>query len=220
MRRLFALLMVALAALSLSGCETLEQPAGTPAPTQEVAEAAEATPTVIPTPTPVPTPEPTPVPVVEVNDYKYQKVSNKALNITFEFPSHWINKPGSITICYVQPVNEGETAARVAVSVKKIKNLDQDGVKKELEKLSDSISATMQNFRHGSVSKKVKFLGSNAYSVVYEAEKDGRQVKGLIIVAVKNSKNRAVALHFYAPADRYKDFDPVLKQILGSVKLS
>jgi hypothetical protein len=37
---------------------------------------------------------PTPVPVVEIKDYKYQKVTNEPLKISFEYPSHWINHPG------------------------------------------------------------------------------------------------------------------------------
>ena len=201
-----------------------EQPsetAETPAPTDAAAGTTQPEPTLEPTPTPAPTPEPTPVPVVEIKDYQYQKVSNQALGISFDYPSHWLNMPGSITISYVQPVEPGEVAARVAVSIKKNKkNLDSDGIRKELDKLVDKLSGSFENFRHGSVSKKVKLIGSNAYSVFYEAEKDGTPVKGFVIVTLKNSKNRLLALHFYAPTDKYADFTPVLKQIMGSIKLS
>jgi hypothetical protein len=34
------------------------------------------------------------------------------------------------------------------------------------------------------------------------------------------SKKRLIALHFSAPSDLYKSFDPVLKQVMGSIKLS
>jgi hypothetical protein len=177
--------------------------------------------TIIPTPTPLPTPEPSPAPVVAIADYRYQKVSNSTLKVSFEYPSHWINVPGSITICYVQPVNAGEAPARVAISVKKTsKTLNPDGLKNELEKLIDAVSGGFVNFRHGTVSKKLKLAGSSAYSVAYDAELNGKAVKGIIIVAAKNAKNRLMALHFYAPADQYKDFDPVLKQIMDSIKLS
>lgn len=222
-KRMLALMLIALISLSAAGCDMLSPPddemADAPAPTLEAAVQPEVT--VAPTPTPVPTPSPTPVPVVEVQDYKYQKVSNQALDISFDFPSHWVNVPGNITICYVQPVNAGETAARIAVSVKKTnKNLDPEGIKKELNKLIDKISESFVNFRHGAISKKVKLIGGNAYSVVYEAELQGETVKGFVIVTYRSSKKRLVALHFYAPSDRYSEYQPVLKQVMGSIKLS
>lgn len=222
MKRLVLAVLIALTALSAVGCDVLEPPAATDAPASvAAADAQEPEPTLIPTPTPLPTPEPTPVPVVEIADYKYQKLTNKTLDVSFDYPSHWVNVPGSITICYVQPVDEGEVPARVAVSVKKTtKGLDSDAVKKELEKLIDAISGSYENFRRGSISKKLKLVGSPAFSVVYDAELDGKEVKGIIIVSAKNARNRLVALHFYAPAEQYKDYDPVLKEVMGSLKLT
>jgi hypothetical protein len=221
-KRVLALILIALVSLSAAGSELLVPPdetADAPAPTLEATEQPE--PTAVPTPTPVPTPSPTPVPVVEIPDYKYQKVSNQSLDISFDYPSHWINMPGSITICYVQPVNEGEAAARVAVSVKKTnKNLDPEGIKKELNKLIDSIAGGYANFRHSTISKKVRLVGGNAYSVVYEAELDGNAVKGFIIVTFKRTKKCLVAFHFSAPSDRYTDFQTVQAQVMGSIKIS
>ncbi len=222
MKRVLALLLIALLSLSAAGCDLLVPPdeaVDAPAATLEATEQPEVTP--VPTPTPLPTPSPSPVPVVEIADYKYQKVSNQSLDISFDYPSHWVNLPGNITICYVQPVNEGEAAARVAVSVKKTsKNLDPEGIKKELNKLIDKISGGYANFRHSTISKKVKLVGGNAYSVVYEADLDGNAIKGFIILSFKSSKKRLIAFHFSAPADRYNDFQAVQKQVMGSIKLS
>ena len=216
-KRLSALILLVFLTLITSGCGLLAQPEATSSPVPEVT----AAPTPVPTPTPEPTPVPTPVPVVEIKDYQYARVSNKALGVTFDYPSHWINQPGAITIGYIQPVDPGETAARLAVSIKKSsKTLDQDGVKKELDKMIDAVSSGLQNFRRGTISKKTKLAGNTGLSVVYQADLDGQPIKGFLIVAVKNSKNRLMALNFYTPADRYNEFEPVLKQVLGSVKLS
>jgi hypothetical protein len=216
-KRLSALIALALVALITSGCGLLAQPEATPVPAPEVT----AEPTPVPTPTPAPTPVPTPVPVVEIKDYQYARVTNKALDVTFVYPSHWINKPGAITISYIQPVEPGETAARLAVSVKKSsKSLDQDGVKKELDKMIDAVASGVEDFRRGSISKKVKLAGNTGLSIVYQGNLDGKPIKGFLIVAVKNSKKRLKALNFYAPADLYSDFEPVLKQVLGAVKIS
>ena len=227
MKRVLALCLIALMTVFAAGCSVLEQAAGTAGPTETPAPTAggrnrpaRAHPSE-PTPTPVPTPEPTPVPVVAITDYQYQKVSNKTLGISFDYPSHWTNKPGNITICYVQPVNAGEAPARIAVSVRKIsKTLDPDGVKKELDKLIDTISGGFQNFKHSAVSKKTKLINNNAYSVVYYGDLDGNEVKGLIIVTYRGSKNRLIALHFYAPSGKYDEYQPVLKQVMDSLKLS
>jgi hypothetical protein len=222
-KRVLALCLVALLTLFAAGCSTLEQAAGTAGPTDTPApeaQTAQPAPTTQPTPTPIPTPEPTLVPVVAVSDYQYQKVDNKALGVSFDYPSHWANVPGNITICYVQPVNPGETPARVAVSVKKTKTLDADGVRRELDKLVDSISGNLQNFRHSSVSKKVKLLGLTAFSLSYQAQLDGQAVKGFVITTYKGSRNRLYALHFYAPSDQYDDFQTVLKQVMDSLELS
>jgi hypothetical protein len=131
-KRVLAFLLIALMTLSAAGCDLLVPPdeaADAPAATLEATEQPEPTP--VPTAPPVPTPSPSPVPCVEIQDYQYSKISNQVLDIAFEYPSHWVNVPGNITICYVQPVNEGEAAARVAVSVKKTnKNLDPEGIRR------------------------------------------------------------------------------------------
>lgn len=243
LKRLMAIALAALMTFSMTGCDTLGALAPrdavvTAAPPDQAAsgeqgmaeadfqsasadaDASEA-PTPLPDVTPVPTPSPTPVPVVAIADYKYQKLSNKTLNVSFTYPSHWINVPGSITISYVEPVDEGNVAARVAVSVKKASKVpDAAALKSQLEKLIDSVSGSFSDFKRGSASKKLKFMGSAAYSVVYEASMDGQSVKGFMIITYRKSKKRLVALHFYAPADRYDDFSPVLKQIRDSVKLT
>ena len=243
LKRLMAIALAALMTLGMTGCDTLGALAPsdavvTAAPpdraaseeldmaeaglraASETSDASEA-PTPLPDVTPVPTPSPTPVPVVAVADYKYQKLSNKTLGISFTYPSHWINMPGSITISYVEPVDEGDVAARVAVSVKKVsKDQDASALKNQLEKLIDSVSGGFSDFKRGTASKKLKFMGSGAYSVVYEASMDGQTVKGFMIVTYKKSKKRLVALHFYAPADRYDDYAAILKQVRDSVKLT
>lgn len=238
-----AIALAALMTLGLAGCDTLGAmaPSGavvTAAPpdqaaasgdlsmaesdfqaTSDAGDAPEA-PTPLPDVTPVPTPAPSPVPVVAIEDYKYQKLSNKTLGVSFMYPSHWINVPGSITISFVEPVDEGNAAARVAVCVKKVsKDQDAKALKNQLEKLIDSVSDSFTDFKRGAASKKLKFMSAGAYSVVYEATLGDQPVKGFIIVTYKKSKKKLVALHFYAPADRYDDYEAVLKQIRDSVKL-
>lgn len=239
--RLMAIALAAVMTLGLAGCDTLgamaprdavvttappDQASGNqdlseddPESALDALDASEA-PTPLPDVTPVPTPSPTPVPVVAIADYKYQKLSNKTLGVSFVYPAHWINIPGSITISFVEPVDEGNVAARMAVSVKKVsKDQDAKALKSQLEKLIDSVSGNFTGFKYGAPSKKLKFMGTGAYSVVYEATLDDQPVKGFIIVTYKKSKKKLVALHFYAPSDRYGDFDPVLKQVRDSVKL-
>lgn len=219
MKRLIALVLIALVAWTASGCEALDQlsasGAATPAPE------ATAEPTPSPEPTPVPTPSPTPVPVVAIAEYKYEKVSNKALGVAFSYPSHWVNVPGKITISYVQPADPGRAAARVAVSVKKSsRSHDVNTLKKELESISAKLGAGYEGFQAGAISRKTKFMGGTAVSMTYDAQLNGQPIKGYLIMTYKKAKKRLVMLHFYAPADEYDAFAPVLKQIYASVKLA
>lgn len=217
MKRLTALLLIALTTLPLAGCDVVELLSATPTPVPEKTIA----PTPTPLPTPAPTPTPTPVPVVEIEDYAYETLTNKTLGVSFAHPSHWINHPGKITISFAQPANPGQIGARMAVSVKKIsKTLNTNGVIKQLEQYSDTIGAQFEQFEAGSISKKTKFMGSTALSCTYDAQLDGQPVKGYVIMTYKKSRKRLIALHFYASADSYDAFSPVLKKIHGSVKLA
>ena len=89
-----------------------------------------------------------------------------------------------------------------------------------MDKLVDVISGGFESFKHSAISKKIKLINNNAYSVMYSAKLDGNEVKGFIILTYRGSKNRLLALHFYAPSAKYDEFQPVLKQVMDSLKLS
>ena len=106
MKKLLCLLLACLL-LALTGCGGSNTNVE---PTEE--------PTATPEPTPEPTPAPSPVPKTAIADYEYYLASNSTLDVMFKYPSHWINQPGRSTIGYIEPVDPGETPARLAVTSK------------------------------------------------------------------------------------------------------
>jgi hypothetical protein len=74
----------------------------------------------------------------------------------------------------------------------------------------------VEDFRRGSISKKVKLAGNTGLSIVYQGNLTACPSKCFLIVAVKNSKKRLTALNFYAPANIYSDFEPGAQAGLGS----
>ena len=55
-----------------------------------------------------------------ISEYTYAVLTNDTLGVRFSYPSHWIQTPGRRTICYEEPVGEGDIPARMAVSVKQL----------------------------------------------------------------------------------------------------
>ena len=56
-----------------------------------------------------------------ISEYTYAVISNDTLGVRFSYPSHWEQTPGRRTICYQEPVAEGDIPARMAVSVKQLR---------------------------------------------------------------------------------------------------
>ena len=55
-----------------------------------------------------------------ISEYTYAVLTNDTLGVRFSYPSHWIQTPGRRTICYEEPVGEGDIPARMAVSAKQL----------------------------------------------------------------------------------------------------
>ena len=82
---------------------------------------------------PTPTVETTPgVPSLRlgISEYTYAVWENTTLGVRFAYPSHWEQTPGRRSICYEEPVGEGEVPARMVVSVKQLDDrADEDEMK-------------------------------------------------------------------------------------------
>lgn len=216
MRRILAAMLV-LVLMLVSGCQKADEV--TDASTETDPIQTETTPA--PPDAPEPTPEPTPVPVVALKDYAYETVDNQTLGVRFKYPSHWINIPGTNTIAYEEPVEPGDTPARMSITRKQAGNIvvTLEVGMYQLDKFSKSLKKQYTNYKKNK-GKRFKFAGNTGFSFTYTAELDGVSIKGYAALAyTKGKKNSFYLLHFYASAEDYANFDSIRKTIVKSVKI-
>ena len=153
-KHLALLVLMALVMGLLSSCRSDPTTQPMPSPTPEVTLAPAPTPSPTPEPTAEPTPEP--VPTVAVADYTYERITNGTLAVQFKYPSHWISNPGKTTICYTEPVNEGEVGARVAATASKTsKTPTSKQMKNKMASFIENLGEEYQNLEKGKINGKV-----------------------------------------------------------------
>lgn len=215
MKKLCLLAALCLCALLiLSGCGKDAGPAADP----EASRTPE--PTATPTVTPVPTQTPEPVPTVAIGSYQYDTVNNVNLQVSFQYPSHWINDPGKYTICYREPVSAGEIGARVAVAAKTVsKAPDTTSLKKQLASFMEQLAASYFSFTEGdNISTDEPLFGTKGLSQTYTArDEEGNRITGFVLMAYVSSNKHIYALNFSAPSGRYDQMAPVLETIRQSL---
>jgi hypothetical protein len=207
---------MALFLLLLSGCGE----EGAPVEEEQPQETVQPTETPEPEdiPEPVITPEPTPVVVLEPSDYAYSKVNNQSLDVSFKYPSHWTNVPGTYTISYIEPVEEGDVPSRVAVTTKPYEGkMTKDVLKQEAKDYSAMLSTQFDKYDRDSVTTSVNLLGHTAYSFQFTGEIEGQDIQGFACVGFGKTNGKLYALNFYSVKKKFRHFDVVRRMIVGSV---
>lgn len=200
----------------LSGCVSgVETEETANAPDAEEADIAE--PQASAAPAPIVTPEP--VEYVSPLSYEYNKEISSNLDIGMKYPSHWIKETGTHTLVYKQPVNEGELAARVALTSKKVPGIpDNEKMAELIGEFTDVISKQYdEDFRAGELMQDIEFIKRPAFSRTYSGTYNGVPVKGFIIITCNTKKKRLYVMHFTAPASNYDEMDVVLKLLVSNV---
>ena len=184
------------------------------------AEEPTATPTATPEPTPEPAPEPTPVPVVAIENYQYYVVTNSTLAVSFKYPSHWINSPGKSTICYVEPVNAGDLAARLAVTSKVMsKKPETKQIKAQLADFMTLVSENSEGYEAGELKEDVAIMDVKGIRQKYTArdKATGKSYTGYALICYVHSARRIYLLHFTAPTEDYDSLSAVIDVIRDSM---
>ena len=178
------------------------------------------TPAEEPTATPTATPEPTPVPVVAIENYQYYVVTNSTLAVSFKYPSHWINSPGKSTICYVEPVNAGDLAARLAVTSKVMsKKPETKQIKAQLTDFLTLVSENCEGYEAGELKEDVAIMGVKGIRQKYTARDraTGKSYTGYVLICYVHSARRIYLLHFTAPTEDYDSLSAVIDVIRDSM---
>ena len=198
-----------LAALLLTGCGSSNT---APEPTEE--------PTATPEPTPEPTPAPSPVPKTAIADYDYYLVSNSTLDVMFKYPSHWINQPGRSTISYIEPVDPGQTPARLAVTSKLLSERPTSRqVRTHLDDFMRLVEERYTSYEAGELDEEVEILETTGFSQRYTARdpETNEAVTGYALVYYLRDSRRVYLFHFTAPTREFSQFSPVLDTIIDSL---
>lgn len=209
MKRILSLILVVLLVI-LCGCGKNETPE----------EEATATPSPSPTPTLEPTPSPTPVPVVAIGDYQYYVVNNSTLAVSFKYPSHWINSPGTSTICYVEPVDAGDLAARLAVTSKVLsKKPETKEIKAQLAEFMALVAENSVSYEEGELKDDVAIMDVEGIRQKYTARDvaTGKAYTGYALICYVHSARRLYLLHFTAPTEDYDSLSAVIDVIRDSM---
>ena len=144
-----------------------------------------------------------------ISEYTYAVLTNDTLGVRFSYPSHWIQTPGRRTICYEEPVGEGDIPARMAVSVKQLDDrADGDELTRQLSSFVSAIFTQFDRYEIGNLITDVPFMGKTAYSTVYRGYKGDQVIRGTAIMASVGTK--IYAFHFSCAADDYDDMETVM----------
>jgi len=168
----------------------------------------------------------TPAPTLALADYQYEVADSTDLGMSFKYPSTWINVPGTYTLCYAEPTDPGVVGAQISVTRADVPQgvivTELVGVDR-LVSFAKDISTRVQNYKKVSNGRIKKIAGNTGFQITYTAELNGTPIKGFCALAYnkknKAKKNTFYLLHFYCPADQFKDFGKVLSTIEKSLKI-
>lgn len=207
-----ALLALTLAAmLALSGCSKQEDSTVQPTPEPEAAATAQ------PTPEPTVTPAPTRVARVAPKDIEYTKLTSNPLNIAFDYPSHWLNEAGSSTICYYEPVNEGETGARMAISAKKMtKKPNTTKLKSEMNAMLEVLTGQYDTLTRRSRNVGTRMIKTAGISQYYRASVGDQEISGYLLMAYSKSQKSLYLFHFSSASSEFDSYKRVIEHIRNS----
>ena len=152
-----------------------------------------------------------------ISEYTYAVLTNDTLGVRFSYPSHWIQTPGRRTICYEEPVGEGDIPARMAVSVKQLDDrADGDELTRQLSSFVSAIFTQFDRYEIGNLITDVPFMGKTAYSTVYRGYKGDQVIRGTAIMAGVGTK--IYAFHFSCDADDYDAMTTVMEYLRSHVE--
>ena len=144
-----------------------------------------------------------------ISEYTYAILENETLGVRFAYPSHWEQTPGRRSICYEEPVGEGEVPARMVVSVKQLDDrADEDEMTGQLSQLVYAIFDQFDSYEIGNLITDVPFMNKTAYSTIYRGYKGDDIIQGTVIMA--NVGTKIYAFHFSCAADDYDDMETVM----------
>lgn len=163
---------------------------------------------------------PSPSPTAEPSaSYTFEKLSDPSFGFVFEYPSEWENLPGKYTVCFREPVEEGDVPARVAVTKKTLAHTPNSSTLLKqfqsyfVEACSQYDPSTLE--LGSELNSEASFMGQKAYEITYLAYSGETEVKGYMICC---SIERSVyVFHFSSSYADYSAMSSLMTRMRDSV---
>lgn len=164
------------------------------------------------------TPEPTSV--SPYLNYSYSMLTDTAFGFVLNYPTTWTNLPGKYTVCFQEPVSDGDFAARVAISSKKMAHKpDADTLLAQFKAFAKQVYQNYDpsTFEFGSLQTSSTFMGQKAMSIGYLAYSGDIEVQGYMCCCAIDYT--IYVFHFCSSYNDYEDMQPVMTRMRDSVTL-
>ena len=158
----------------------------------------------------------------EPDPYTYESITNATLKVKFAYPQGWKSSPSTDVITMVEPVDEGDVAARVAVT--SFQYTENKPTSKKLKAhmgdfLVNALSGYNEYKLEGTAT--VGFVGSTGMSVTYLAIQGNNYIRGIVYAgytkATKKQKGRVYIMHFSCEESDFEGFLPLAEKLAASV---
>ncbi len=168
----------------------------------------------------VPTLPPDEAIVESPKDYQYAQLASSSGNLTLDYPSTWTQIPGTSTICFVEPVAQGDSPARFTFTKKTLEIAPTpDKKKSQLAAFVRRVIQDYDSYELSPLSTDGSFLGDNGtYYVTYTVQSKGVTLKGYVIMATRDKS--LYVYHFRVSLNDYESFYSVMTRIRDSITLN
>ena len=130
----------------------------------------------------------------------------------------WTNLPGRYTVCYREPVEEGDFPARVAVTRKATAHTPNSRtLLQQFYNYAEQIRVQYDSstFEYGELNSEASFMGETGYSITYLAYSGDIEVEGYMVCC---AIGRAIyVFHFCASYDDYQAMSSIMTRMRDSV---
>ena len=166
------------------------------------------------------TPTATPTPSLSPQEYTYATATSNALGLTILYPSHWENLPGRYTVCFREPVEDGDIPARFAITYKELsKKPDEDALESQLYAYLTAILIDhYDSYECSTLLTDLQFLGKTGVGCIYKGFKGEQVVRGYVVISAVGTT--AYAYHFSCDENDYSSMESVMTHIMNGAKTS
>ena len=156
------------------------------------------------------------VPSVDADDYSYSPFTLESSGFYMEVPSHWERQPASKSVCFVEPVNEGEVPGRIVVTSKRMETITENTRESQLKSFFVNILGDFDTYEWTDIFTDYDFMGdTDALWVEYGGTRDGLSYKGYVTICAKNST--IYVFHFRCDAADYESMKDVIYHVRDSI---